>query len=97
PTGLSAMDVNGLAGSVELYLGTDSLVGSDGNFVPVQWKGYDAKLRRYQGEVQERFRAKLEACEADPSRIDEFDWTGIRLVVDVLRSAFHEDDKASHL
>ena len=103
PSGVSAMDINGLACGIELYLGSDILTGSDGNFVPVQWKGYDAKLRRYQGEllakgdVLERFRTKLTTCESDPIRLEEFDWSGLRLVIDMLRSAFHEDDKAAHL
>jgi hypothetical protein len=34
---------------------------------------------------------------ADPSRLGEFDWSGVRLVLDLLRSAFHEDDKTTHL
>jgi len=103
PAGVSVMDINGLACAIELYLGSDCLTGSDGNLVPVQWKGYDSKLRRYQGEllakseVLERFRAKLATCEAEPSRLDEFDWSGLREVIDLLRSAFHQDDKIAHL
>jgi hypothetical protein len=86
-----------------MYLGFDSLTGSDGALVPVQWKGYDPKLRRYQGEllakseVLERFRAKLATCESDPTRLEDFDWSGIRSAIQTLRSAFHEEDKAAHL
>ena len=103
PTGLSVMDVNGLACGIEMYLGSDSLKGNDGEFVPVQWKGYDPKLRRYQGEllskgeILERFRMKLKTCESDSTRLEDFDWKGLRLVIDMLRSAFHDEDKSAHL
>ena len=103
PSGMSVMDINGLACGIELYLGCDSLGGPDGTLVPVQWKGYDPRLRRYQGEllakgeVLERFQGKLTTCESDPSRINDFDWTGMRLVIDMLRSAFQQEDKIAHL
>ena len=94
PTGVICMNVNGLAGSIELYLGREILQNPDGSFTPVQWKGHDPKLRKYQGEItnkielQNRFSEKLAACEANHSRISEFDWEGIRSVFDVIRTAF---------
>ena len=97
------MDINGLACGIELYLGAEVLTGSDGNPVPVQWKGYDARLRRYQGEllakieVLDRFRTKLATCESDPSRVAEYDWEGLRLIIDLLRRSFREEDAAAHL
>jgi len=36
PTGSTTMDVNGIAASIELYLGRDALTASDGKLVPVQ-------------------------------------------------------------
>lgn len=95
PTGIVTMDINGLAASVEVYLGDDTLRDDAGNLVPVQWRGYDDGLKQYQGEIlnktgiQERFRDKLKDCEADPSRIPEYDWSGIRAILDVMRTAFH--------
>lgn len=95
PTGLVSMDVNGLAGSIELYLGEDVLRDSSGNLTPIQWKGYDSKLQQYQGEVlnknelQNKFKQKLKACEGDTTKIIEYDWTGIRTIIDLIRSAFH--------
>ena len=41
PQGNVLMDVNGLAGSIELYFGLDVLQQPDGELTPVQWKGYD--------------------------------------------------------
>jgi len=95
PHGLIPADVNGLAGSLELYFGRDVLTNPDGTLVPVQWRGFDGRLGQYQGEVmqkgelQRRFSEKLEACEVDRSRLSEFDWTGMQLIIDDLREAFN--------
>jgi hypothetical protein len=51
PQGRSTMNINGLAGSIEMYLGSDVLKASGEEFEPVQWTGYQAKIKRYQGEV----------------------------------------------
>lgn len=58
------MDMNGMACGIELYLGAEILTGRDGTLAPVQWKGYDVKLRQYQeelpakGEVIDSFRTR---------------------------------------
>lgn len=94
PAGIISMDVNGLAGSIELYLGTDVLY-NDNSFVPIQWKGYDAKLNQYQGEladkigIQKRFKKKLDDCELHPERLSDYDWTGLEAIFDVVYTAFH--------
>jgi hypothetical protein len=46
------MDVNGMAGGIELYLGPSALHEGPGEFRPVRWTGYNRKLNRYQGEVE---------------------------------------------
>jgi hypothetical protein len=95
PQGLVAMDINGLAGSLELYFGLDVLRQQDGKLVPVQWRGYDESLNQYQGELmhktelQERFASKLRDCMENPGNVSGYDWTGMRTIVDQLRSAFH--------
>jgi len=76
--------VNGLAASIELYLGIDVLRREDGSLTPVQWRGYDQSIHQYQGElldkgeIQERFAEKLQICLSSPSRMTEFDWDGVR-------------------
>ncbi|WP_326625014.1 MULTISPECIES: HEPN/Toprim-associated domain-containing protein [unclassified Streptomyces] len=90
PQGNSVMNVNRLAGSIELYLGKDVLESPDGELSPVQWKGYMHKVRAYQGEVtnkgalQSAFRAKLEAAKSDRSKIESQDWSGLNLLLDAL-------------
>lgn len=103
PSGLVSMDVNSLAGSIELYLGKDCLIDDSGNLIPIQWKGYDSKLKKYQGEImnkgdiQERFLEKLDKCESNHELIDHYDWSGIHLIINNLMSAFHDKDEKSIL
>jgi len=103
PSGLVSMDVNSLAGSIELYLGKDCLIDESGNLIPIQWKGYDSKLKKYQGEImnkgdiQERFLEKLEKCESSHELIDHYDWSGIHLIINSLMSAFHDKDEKAIL
>lgn len=99
PTGIAKMDVNGLAGSIELYLGSDVLTRVDGSQIPVQWKGYVQSLEKYQGEiilksdVQNKFFEKLKLCENDSSLINSFDWTGIKAIINSMLTAFHKKDE----
>ena len=100
PSGETAMNVNGLAGSLELYLGEDILRDSEGLLIPVQWKGYDQGMKAYQGEILDKqnikaaFRAKLKDCEENPDRLASYDWSGIRAILDMMRSAFNHVDEA---
>jgi hypothetical protein len=93
PGGQSNMDVNGLAGSVELYLGSDVLA-EGGAMPPVQWKGFSEALRKYQGEVMHKdrlhaaFRAKAERCLSSPDEIPSCDWAGLRAILSVILEAF---------
>ncbi|MCD9187199.1 MAG: hypothetical protein LUM44_12250 [Pyrinomonadaceae bacterium] len=99
PTGIAQMDVNGLAGSIELYLGDDVLRKSDGSLIPVQWKGYVQSLQKYQGEiisktdVQNTFWDKIKKCEDDPSLINNYDWSGIKDILNQMFTAFHKIDE----
>lgn len=103
PSGLVNMDINSLAGSLELYLGVDCLTDENGDLTPIQWKGYDTKLQKYQGEilnkdlVQDRYLEKLTRCETSHKLLDEYDWSGIHLIVKSLISAFHEKDEKNIL
>lgn len=96
PTGLAPLNINGLACSIELFFGSDVLKNSSGALTPIQWKGYDDKLRRYHGEIlckqeiQERFTLKLEEARQNPSLFKTQDWTSMELVIESLISAFHD-------
>ena len=64
PSGNQIMNINGLACSIELYLGKDCL-SFNGSFLPIQWTGLVETINKYQGvvqnkdDVQDRFRMKV--------------------------------------
>ena len=88
------MDVNGLAGGLELYFGEDVLRRADGTLTPVHWRGFDAAVGRYQGEVidkahlQDKFTQKLRNGALDHSLLQSQDWSPMRKLLDSIRSAF---------
>jgi hypothetical protein len=90
PSGMVDMDINGLAGSIELYLGEDVLRDENGDLRPVQWRGFHERLQRYQGEVvhkrqiQEAFDAKVKAALSEEVPYTKQDWSGLELVLDTL-------------
>ena len=51
PQGYHAVDINGKAASIELYLGRSALT-VNGQLRPVRWTGYNAAADAYQGEVE---------------------------------------------
>ena len=86
--------MNGLAASIELYLGRDVLTQADGTLHPVQWKSFDVRMRRYQGEVtnkggiQDAFRVKLALAIRNPEVVRSQDWDGLRAIIDAILAAF---------
>ncbi len=95
PSGEVTLDVNGIAASIELYLGEDVLRIDGDKLTPIQWTVYDRALDRYQGEVlekaqlQERFRQKLANQRGAPGP----EWDGLRIIFQVLFRAFAEKNR----
>jgi hypothetical protein len=89
------MDVNGKAGSLEMYLGRE-LLTLDGELVPVQWTGYVEGQKSYQGaisapekkRIQGAFRRKVKAALQDPSMREGQDWSGVKAIVEGVLRAF---------
>jgi hypothetical protein len=90
PTGNIPFDVNGLAGSIELYLGQDVLNLDH----PVQWRGYSESMKKYQGEVmhktalQGKFWQKLERCRSNDALMQSSDWSGLDRIWKSIFTAF---------
>lgn len=103
PQGENAMDVNGLAASIEMFLGADVLTQDDGTLQPVTWGGFVKRLGSYQGEVSEkeavhdRFRQKVASATASPDAMTQQDWRGLDLVLDhvltVIRDTTLDEDE----
>jgi hypothetical protein len=98
PSGTVVMDVNGLAASIELYLGEDIIRNGEGDLIPIQWKGYDSSLTRYQGEITDkrgcwkRFSEKLAKVSASCVIGKEPEWRDLLLVANTLCTAFAVQD-----
>lgn len=99
PNGESVQDINGSACSIELYFGRDVLTVDD-QLVPVHWKGYDERVRRYQGEIQqkdllkERFLQKVEAAKRSGLISSPGDWQDMRRLLASVFDAFHAQQVA---
>lgn len=98
PQGTAEIDVNGLAGSVELYFGTDVLQQDDGTLTPVQWRGYNQQMRRYQGELvdkrrlQDVFRRKVNSAKQHSNPRASADWTGMEAILQAVLQACRTDE-----
>lgn len=88
-------DLNGLAGSIEMYFGEDILRRPDGQLTPVHWRGFNAKLNRYQGELadkallQQGFTSKLRECLTDRQRIIPDEWADMKSIIQAVCLAFN--------
>lgn len=95
PTGITTMNINGLAGSIEMYLGEDTLTNEQ-ELTPIQWKGFDSTLKKYQGEivdkttVQKKFDKRIKACKSNPELIQDYDWTGIDQILKMIFEVFNK-------
>lgn len=99
PTGSANADVRECACSLEFYLGEDLLLNQDHTFAPVQWSSLNNKIGKYQGEltskkhIQKEFKKRLEECEADPTKIVNYDWEGLHKIFNTVFTAFHPVDE----
>jgi hypothetical protein len=86
PQGHRGMDVNGLAASIELFLGADVLTHGE-SLLPVRWGGFFERLGSYQGEVtekrtiQEAFRKKVKEADRSAASVAGQDWSGVDLIL----------------
>ena len=84
PTESTNHNIYKLAASIELYLGKDCLSDENGNLHPVIWKGYNEKLKRYQGEISHKkeifdnFKKKLNEIKFNPNK--SYDLSGLELI-----------------
>lgn len=92
PNGKENMNINGKACSIEMFLGQDVLE-EDGEFVPIQWRGFIEKTKTYQGEVmrksriQEKFNEKMDKI-LKGEKINELQWKEMNELLNVIFDAF---------
>ncbi|MFF8271410.1 hypothetical protein ACF059_29065 [Streptomyces sp. NPDC016562] len=94
PPGASApvlADVNGSAGTLELYRGRDVLTGPDGQLLPLLLNatgggGFGPKDKK---AMQDRFERKCDAAlAASPGTDLEGDWSAVSTIIDTILHAF---------
>ncbi|MBI5354373.1 MAG: hypothetical protein HZB50_17165 [Chloroflexi bacterium] len=93
PTGISYLDINGIACCLEMYFGSDILKTPNG-FTPVRLRGDTNAQGKKQGvveqktKIQNEFRKKLKICRELPENISKMDWEPMRLLLDKIFNAF---------
>lgn len=94
PHGKVNMDINGLACSIEVYLGKDILTNGNGELVPVQWTGYSRIMSQYQGEIldksrlQKSYLEELTQATSCPETRAKRDYRHMEKVFNTIFSAF---------
>ena len=88
PTGIKKMNVNGLACGIEMYLGEDTLT-KDGRFIPVHWRAFNEKEKKYQGVISEKSKVQDRFREVLKSNLNS-DLSNLDLVLKVIFEAFRE-------
>jgi hypothetical protein len=94
PQGRINIDINGLACSIELYLGRNILENVTGELSPIRWGGLMPGTGRYQGEIQnktdiqEKYLRLLSDVESNPELMKTHDWCGIKLVLESIFDQF---------
>jgi len=94
PSGINNLDINGLACSIELYLGKEIITNDKGKFIPIQWKGYNKLINKYQGEIlyknkiQKQFINKIKDCKKNKNHINNYDWEPLKLIFENIFDAF---------
>lgn len=90
PQGESIMDVNGLAGSIEMYLGRTALCDERGDLEKIQWKGFISSVKRYQGvllnkeKVNRNFRSLIKQYSENDCAKESFKLDDLKYVWDCI-------------
>lgn len=90
PNGIEKMNINGMACSIELYLGNNILKNNNG-YIPIQWKGYMEGIKRYQGEIIEKDsiqKSFFAGINKENFKKSEYDWSGLKEILEMIIGAF---------
>jgi hypothetical protein len=91
PQGERKMNINGLASSIELFLGRDVLRRGD-SLAPIRWRGFNPRVGQYQGEItdktaiQRTFLDKLARQESQTTFVKK-DWLELSILWETILRA----------
>jgi hypothetical protein len=82
-------DLNGIAGSIEVYLGRD-ILQENGKFIPVKLSNQHLPQGaiQYKDNLQKKYYKKIKKCHKEESYISSYDWTEMKLLLNTIFRAF---------
>lgn len=91
---IESCNINGLACSIELYFGEDSLLDDGGKLIPIQWEQSRDNANRqgsitFKNKIQEKIRAKINNAKLQP-QLDINDWRDADKILKMIFNAFHK-------
>lgn len=80
---------NGVAGSIEMYLGKD-ILQEEGKFIPIEvsTQSIPQGAIKYKRNLQKKYLKKIDKCKKDNTKIEEFDWNEMKLLLNKVFQAF---------
>lgn len=95
-SGNAVEDVNGWAGSLEMYLGENLLLDRNGQLIPVQQKGEPDGPQQLQGTLPEHHKRRInkafmrvaKRAKTDPVVRAEHDWGGVGAIIEAVAHSF---------
>jgi len=80
---------NGVAGSIEMYLGKD-ILQEEGKFIPIELstQSIPQGAIKYKSNLQKKYLKKISKCKKDSTKIEEFDWNDMKLLLNKVFQAF---------
>lgn len=91
---VKSCDINGLACSIELYFGEDSLLDDGGKLIPIQWEQSRDNANRqgsiiFKNKIQGKIRTKIDNAKLQ-QQLDINDWRDADRILKMIFNAFHK-------
>ena len=82
-------NLNGIAGSIEMYLGKDILKEND-EYIPVEISNQNVPhgIVKYKDSLQKKYYKKIKKCNVKTLLIDNYDWTEMKLLLNQIFKCF---------
>ena len=91
PTNNTFENLNGIAGSIEMYLGKDILQENE-EYIAVELANQTIPQGaiKYKDKLQKKYFKKIKKCKNDISFIDSYDWSEMKLLLNTIFDAFKD-------
>jgi hypothetical protein len=84
-------NLNGIAGSIEMYLGKDILQENE-EYIPVELANQKTShgVIKYKDKLQKKYFQKIKKCKKDASHINSYDWYEMKLLLNTIFDSFKD-------